>query len=541
MIPVFSVRAKLLLLILTPLVLITILALLANQRLEQVSKAVNTVSEERLLPIRQLNNISNLYNSGIVDLSHKSRAQMLLWSEASTQLEQTITQLDDEWQAYKTRPLLPQEQKLLEEGKVAFESATKTIEKLRGFVAEQSSYSLGNFIDLQLYPGLEPLQQLVKSLAELQINQANLAAKNANQLADTSQVIVLGLLLAIATLVLGIGFWLYRGISKPLNLMLDTVTEIESKCDLTLRANISQKDEFGDMGRRFDRMLDSICAFMHNLQGTCEHAESVSKQMLEINDETVKRSQQQNAEIAEMTKSMVKVNESAITVLHDVKQSEQSIMDAEKVSQEGSESVQETIDCIETLSSEVTASVNSIQLLKTHSDKIGGVLDVIKGIAEQTNLLALNAAIEAARAGDQGRGFAVVADEVRQLASRTAASTQEIQDIILSLQNGTVKSADQMEHGKETAQKSVIAARNAGDVLEKVEAVFQNILDNSQGIANIAEQQLVVAEGVEQQVLTVGELTKDTLSLTTHAADTGQQVAQISETLRASLAQFKTH
>lgn len=541
MIPVFSVRAKLLLLILTPLVLITILALLANQRLEQVSKAVNTVSEERLLPIRQLNNISNLYNSGIVDLSHKSRAQMLLWSEASTQLEQTITQLDDEWQAYKTRPLLPQEQKLLEEGKVAFESATKTIEKLRGFVAEQSSYSLGNFIDLQLYPGLEPLQQLVKSLAELQINQANLAAKNANQLADTSQVIVLGLLLAIATLVLGIGFWLYRGISKPLNLMLDTVTEIESKCDLTLRANISQKDEFGDMGRRFDRMLDSICAFMHNLQGTCEHAESVSKQMLEINDETVKRSQQQNAEIAEMTKSMVKVNESAITVLHDVKQSEQSIMDAEKVSQEGSESVQETIDCIETLSSEVSASVNSIQLLKTHSDKIGGVLDVIKGIAEQTNLLALNAAIEAARAGDQGRGFAVVADEVRQLASRTAASTQEIQDIILSLQNGTVKSADQMEHGKETAQKSVIAARNAGDVLEKVEAVFQNILDNSQGIANIAEQQLVVAEGVEQQVLTVGELTKDTLSLTTHAADTGQQVAQISETLRASLAQFKTH
>lgn len=541
MIPVFSVRAKLLLLILTPLVLITILALLANQRLEQVSKAVNTVSEERLLPIRQLNNISNLYNSGIVDLSHKSRAQMLLWSEASTQLEQTITQLDDEWQAYKTRPLLPQEQKLLEEGKVAFESATKTIEKLRGFVAEQSSYSLGNFIDLQLYPGLEPLQQLVKSLAELQINQANLAAKNANQLADTSQVIVLGLLLAIAILVLGIGFWLYRGISKPLNLMLDTVTEIESKCDLTLRANISQKDEFGDMGRRFDRMLDSICAFMHNLQGTCEHAESVSKQMLEINDETVKRSQQQNAEIAEMTKSMVKVNESAITVLHDVKQSEQSIMDAEKVSQEGSESVQETIDCIETLSSEVSASVNSIQLLKTHSDKIGGVLDVIKGIAEQTNLLALNAAIEAARAGDQGRGFAVVADEVRQLASRTAASTQEIQDIILSLQNGTVKSADQMEHGKETAQKSVIAARNAGDVLEKVEAVFQNILDNSQGIANIAEQQLVVAEGVEQQVLTVGELTKDTLSLTTHAADTGQQVAQISETLRASLAQFKTH
>lgn len=96
------------------------------------------------------------------------------------------------------------------------------------------------------------------------------------------------------------------------------------------------------------------------------------------------------------------------------------------------------------LSQNVSATESIVERLGKDSSAISNIVDVIRGVAEQTNLLALNAAIEAARAGEQGRGFAVVADEVRSLANKTQQSTEEIENIIRSLQKNVGTAVEQI-------------------------------------------------------------------------------------------------
>ena len=79
-------------------------------------------------------------------------------------------------------------------------------------------------------------------------------------------------------------------------------------------------------------------------------------------------------------------------------------------------------------------SFDAINRLSRHSARVGEFLNVIREVVEQTKLLSLNASIIAAQAGERGRAFAVVAEEVRSLASRTSASTREIEDLVRNIQ-----------------------------------------------------------------------------------------------------------
>ena len=154
---------------------------------------------------------------------------------------------------------------------------------------------------------------------------------------------------------------------------------------------------------------------------------------------------------------------------------------------------------------------DQVEGLAAQAQGIAKVVDVIRAIAEQTNLLALNAAIEAARAGEQGRGFAVVADEVRALAHRTQESTREIEQMIGGIQSGSEGAVEAMQRSRNEANSTLQIANEAGDALTEIARAITEINERNFMIATASEEQAQVARAVDQNLVSIRDLS--TLSL----------------------------
>lgn len=170
---------------------------------------------------------------------------------------------------------------------------------------------------------------------------------------------------------------------------------------------------------------------------------------------------------------------------------------AESQALDGLKNVELTLREIDGLSTLINSGVETINAVAQQSERISSVLAIVRAIAEQTNLLALNAAIEAARAGEHGRGFAVVADEVRGLASRTRASTGEIDGMIQRLGQVTRDAAASLEDSQRLTGEGVELTARASEVLAAITTSIVEVENAGRHIAEAARTQHHLAGRVD--------------------------------------------
>jgi methyl-accepting chemotaxis protein len=213
--------------------------------------------------------------------------------------------------------------------------------------------------------------------------------------------------------------------------------------------------------------------------------------------------------------------------------------DADTEASSGQVVVTRARDTINQLSKDVGQVGEVIESLATHTKSIGGILDVIRAISEQTNLLALNAAIEAARAGEAGRGFAVVADEVRNLASRTAASTNEVQGMIDKLQSEASRAVNAMAQSRTRSHEGVVAVDEASKSLIGISDRIGLISDMNIQVAAATEEQSTVVEDINRNVTEINDITQRTANTAQAAAQASLALNQLSHRLDTLVAKFK--
>lgn len=309
--------------------------------------------------------------------------------------------------------------------------------------------------------------------------------------------------------------------------------------DLTARLPKMGNDEIGKMSYSFNRFIKSLQVLIKTIADSSQHVNSASSEL----ENMVKGSRHTAHEQASAVEMVATAATQMSTAINEVSKNTQQVAteakDADNNAKQAANTFENTIAQITDLSQSVDHSAQTIQTLENEANSIVSVLDVIKGIAEQTNLLALNAAIEAARAGEQGRGFAVVADEVRTLASRTQESTEDINKMIASLQNGVKNAVLSMEEGKSKAARTVESAGNAQNSLQGVTTYLQSISDHILQVASAVEQQSAVVEEINGNISNINNLADSAAETATTVEASGNDLAQESSRLYQLVSRFK--
>lgn len=335
-----------------------------------------------------------------------------------------------------------------------------------------------------------------------------------------------------------ISWYTVRSISQPLS-RVNHMLNIMADGNLTERVDYNAQDEFGELASNTNKLTGNLRKLIEGIANRATQLATAAEESSNVSDETTNAIDEQRRQIEQVATATQEMNNTASEMADGADQALQEIQHSDDEAKRVREISDKNRTTIEGLAREIQSASEVIDQLSENSKNIGGILDVIRGIADQTNLLALNAAIEAARAGEQGRGFAVVADEVRTLASRTQESTEEIQDMIESLQNDSQRAVSVMNKGREQAELSVQQSDEAAQALQSITESVHQASDSSNHIANAAKEQSSTAHDISERLEAIVSIAEQTASGSKQTAQASNEVAKLADELQDSIKSFR--
>ena len=483
------------LVLLTSLVILTI-GFYGLNNMDTINDTLETVYKDRVVPLKQLKVVSEMYAVDIVDATHKMRNGNISFKEGRKDVKKAKETIDANWKIYLDSNLDTEEKKVANEISELMKNAEESITQLESIIDKEDTAALSRFVVKELYPLIDPITAKIDHLMDLQLAIAGQENDKAEKIYEQAKLHCYTLIFLGIGIALGISIWIVKNIHKAIKNASTVVSKL-AEGDLTVEITETGKDEMGylladlkKMTAKFKNIITYVNVASDNIVAASQELSSCSQQMSEGATE-------QAAATEEVSSSM---EEMVANVQHNTDNAQQTGKIALKASEDALEG---------------SVAVNQAGVsMKSIANKI----TIISDIARQTNILALNAAVEAARAGEQGRGFAVVAAEVRKLAEKSQLAAIEINEL---------------------SQSSVSIAERSGKLLEQIVPNIQHTAKLVGEISASSLEQNLGAGQINNALQQLNQVTQQNAATSEEMAASAEELSTQADQLKEIISFFK--
>ena len=319
--------------------------------------------------------------------------------------------------------------------------------------------------------------------------------------------------------------------------LLDEMVDL-SDGDLTIEATVTE-DITGAIADSVNQAVEEMRTLVTTINETSVRVSASAQETRATALRLEEASDHQRNQIEKASDTVQTLSQAMTDMANGANTSAEIAQQSVEIASAGGETVRRTISGMDNIREQIQETSKRIKRLGESSQEIGNIVELIEDIADQTNILALNAAMQAAMAGEAGRGFAVVADEVQRLAERSANATKQIDALVKTIQADTNEAVSSMESSTSEVVSGARLAEDAGEALQKIEQVSQDIATATQEIASRLQNQSHDVSSINDTMNVIQEITSQTSEGTEQTTQSIETLAKMAEQLRQTVARFK--
>ncbi|WP_293752091.1 methyl-accepting chemotaxis protein [uncultured Paraglaciecola sp.] len=384
----------------------------------------------------------------------------------------------------------------------------------------------------------KPTEYLTSAVEVVSTNILALKTENESRALSTFLMTKISIVIIIILVLIAVSWFISTNITAPLRDITLASRKI-AEGDFTGDINSKNPDEIGQVARDFVQIQQGLSKVLRQIIKDIKGLGGIIENMFDAFKKVKSSLTNQTSETSRLALNMQELSESNNSVSEAISQANTLVSDCAVLADKGQVMFKENLETSHNMLKATNHASTIIADLKTDSDNIGNVVNVINGIAEQTNLLALNAAIEAARAGESGRGFAVVADEVRSLATKTQESTKQISDNINKLQSEADSAVQAMMQGKDQAEVSLSQTEKSQEFVDSLHNVIMQISSLHGIIEEEMDGQLGQTETINQALSNIELHNTQSMQEAEIMEQTSKKLAQIYQHIETSIKELQ--